>query len=36
MRFVLFDTSYDSNQIPPEMNLPLNFILTQCSAMSGA
>jgi hypothetical protein len=36
MLFVLFDTFYDSNQIPPEMNLPLNFILTQCSGMSGA
>ena len=36
MLFVLFDVFYDFKQIPPEMNLPLNFILTQCSAMSGA
>ena len=36
MLFVLFDTRYNSKQITPEMNLPLNFILTQCSAMSGA
>jgi len=33
---ILFSDLSNINQIAPEMNLPLNFIPTQCSDPSGA
>ena len=36
MLIILFDILYNIKQIAPEVNLPLNSTLAQCSDQSGA